>query len=162
MDITTDVILRGQYWEEAISKMKDNIFDSQWKIYALCISIGIIYDAQIEVDSPNDQDKYIPRTVLNHPENSALLDFMFQTAILTSKNVNLSEDDRLYLAFSNEKTDFPKMHFLTKFANYGVKVLCEQISECETDVEIMEVLMTYLNGIYEEGVLDYSRLEDLE
>ena len=68
MDITTDVILRGQYWENVIDKMKDNIFDNQWKIYALCISLGIIYDSQLEIDAPNDQDKYIPRTVLNHPD----------------------------------------------------------------------------------------------
>ena len=81
---------------------------------------------------------------------------------MTSKNVNLTEDDRLFLAFSNEKSDFPKMNFLTKFANYGAKVLDEQISECETDVEIMETLMTYLNGLYEDGVLDYSTLEDLD
>ena len=55
----------------------------------------------------------------SHHDNGKL-DFYFQAAILSTLTENLSEEQRLDLAFG-EKNEFNKMAFLASFANFGVE-----------------------------------------
>lgn len=157
MELTTDASLKGPIWAETLDKLRGTVFETYWDVYALCISIGMMYDCQIESDAmvPAGYDaepRSVPRNMLGHAQNKALLEFMLQTALVTTKHLDLSEEERLELAFgSDKKLDFNPVAFLTKYANYGVTKVNEVISEAE-DVELLEQLMTFLNSTYEAGV----------
>ncbi len=157
LSLTSDVYLKGPIWAETIDALKGTFFESNWDIFSLCISIGIMYDQQIESDVmvPEGYDaepRYIPRTMLGHAQNTALLDFMLQTALVTTKLLNLNEDERLQLAFDkNKNIEFKPLMFLTKFANFGVTKIHSLISDID-DIETMESLMTFLNTTYEDGI----------
>lgn len=157
MELTTDASLKGPIWAETLDKLRGTVFETYWDVYALCISIGMMYDCQIESDAmvPAGYDaepRSVPRNMLGHAQNKALLEFMLQTALVTTKHLDLAEEERLELAFgSDKKLDFNPVAFLTKYANYGVTKINEVISDAE-DVELLEQLMTFLNSTYEAGV----------
>lgn len=167
----SDVALKGQLWIDYIEKLRGKIFENQWQLYALCISIGIMYDEQVEFEQLENQNTSVPRLMLNRMENRNLLDYMLQTAVLTTKNLELDEKTRLVLAFGDEKDKDPNFNeysFLTKFANYGLKVIDDEIGGYTNDIEMMEALMTFLNDKFENGVqpgldlnsIDFSQLEE--
>lgn len=161
MELTTDASLRGPIWAETLDKLRGTVFETYWDVYALCISIGMMYDCQIESDAMvpagyEAEPRSVPRNMLGHAQNKALLEFMLQTALVTTKHLDMTEEERLELAFgSDKKLEFNPVAFLTKYANYGVTKLNEVISDSE-DVELLEQLMTFLNATYEAGagVLD--------
>lgn len=136
MEITTDVNLKGGCWHkalEAFAPFFPQSLQPNYSIYAISISIGIMYDEKLdmageETEEEKDSRLTVPRTVL-HPHNTDL-DFLFQSAILTSKWVNYTEEERINLAF-NPSCDIQinKLEFLTKFANFGVKKLLEQATD---------------------------------
>lgn len=157
MEATSDAILKGQIWAETIDRLVGHIFKTNWDIYALCISIGIMHDQQIESDDMLQdgyiaEPRYVPHGVMGQPKNISLLGFMMQTALITTKHVNYDEDERLELAFNeNKKLPFNPIYFFTKFANYGVKKISEVING-KDGVEMLEALMFFLNSTYEAGV----------
>lgn len=166
MEITTDAILKGPVWAEMLDKLTKTIFKTNWDVYALSISVGMMHDGQISSDNmiPNDYDaepRYVPRSVLGHDKNKSLLEFMLQGALLTTKHLDFDENTRLKLAFNDGKSDddqeelpkidFNPIAFLTKYANYGIMKIKEAVSDTD-DVETLEMLMTFLNSTYELGV----------
>ncbi len=162
LNLTADIHLLGPIWADTIDNLKGTFFESNWDIYALCVSIGMMYDQQIESEAMvpegyNTEPRYIPRNMLGHPQNISLLEFMLQTALVTTKHIDMDEDDRLQLAFDKtKKGDFKPIPFLTKYANFGVTKIHELISDSD-DIETMEALMTFLNSTYEDGA---NNLED--
>ena len=157
MELTTDASLKGPIWAETLDKLRGTVFETYWDVYALSISIGMMHDGQIESDSMvpagyEAEPRSVPRNVLGHAQNKALLEFMLQTALVTTKHLDLTEEQRLELAFGKEKKlEFNPVAFLTKFANFGVIKIHEVISDAD-DVELLEQLMTFLNTTYEAGV----------
>ena len=145
MEITTDVILKGNKWKDITDNLR-TIFKTNWEVYELCLGIGIMYDKQCEFEMNKDESPIsIPRTLLQR--NSLLLDIMFQSAILSTNNVECNEEERLNLAFDDEKAiEFNKMQFLTKFANYGL-IKLENLIGID-DVETMENIKTFLTQVY--------------
>ena len=130
MEITTDVLLRGKDWAEAIDSFGE-LFSyknrTNYNIFVLCTALGIMYDKTIE--KPENPDQLSPRNVprnvmIIEEQESNKLEFMFQTAILNTETVLITEEDRLELAFG-EKSEFKKLDFLTGFANFGVTKLLE-------------------------------------
>lgn len=167
MELTTDAILRGPIWAAMLDKLKGPIFETNWDVYALSISIGMMYDSQINSEdmvpaSYEDDPRTVPRTVLGHSQNKSLIEFMFQSALVTTKHLNMDEDERLELAFdNNKKPDFNPVAFLTKFANFGITKIREVISDTD-DVETLEALMTFLNSTYESGIDVIEDIEEIE
>ena len=164
MHITSDVTLKGPVWAEMLDRLVGEVFELQWDVYALCVSIGIMSDGQIDSDDmvPSDYTEKAPsigRNVLIKPERKALLEFMLQAALITTKHVTLSEDKRLEYAFNdNAEIPFNQLGFLTGFANYGITKLKEALGET-TDVELLERIMSFLDDIYQTG---YDPTADLE
>ena len=133
MEIKTDIALKGRAWKTAIEDLS-GIFANRthYSIFMLCLAIGIMYDQRIEeVEAEEDEIKSVPRNVINNNDNGKL-DICFQAAILSTLTVEMSEDERLELAFG-EKTDFNKMGFLLSFANFGAEKLVELIGNTELD-----------------------------
>lgn len=155
MEITTDVALRGADWDRAIDTLAP-LFKPrvQYSIYMLSMSIGIMYDKRIASDE--DYTHLVPRNVIQNNDNGRL-DFMFQAAILSTATENLTEDERLELAFG-EKTEFKKIDFLTQFANFGVTKLAEQIGA--TPLESMENIKNFLSSTVEGSNFDIDTLPD--
>lgn len=158
MEITSDVYLRGTAWNKAITELS-SIFKTRtnYSLYILAISIGIMYDKRIsKLEENGEEVKSVPRTVLlNH--DCGKLDFMFQAAILSTRTEELSEDKRLELAFG-EKVELKKMDFLTEFANFGVTKLVENIGD--STLETMEKIKNFLVCAVEGELFDIDEVSD--
>lgn len=158
MEITTDIPLRGTAWSRAIDELS-LIFKSRthYMLYILSLTIGIMYDQRVEKPEENNEEiKTVPRNVIRNHDNGKL-DLMFQAAILSTTTENLSEEERLDIAFG-DKTDFKKIDFLTQFANFGVAKLVELIGDSVT--ESMENIKNFLVSTVEGRNLDVDALPD--
>ena len=155
MEITTDIALRGSAWDDAIDALTP-LFKPRalYSIYMLSLSIGIMYDQKIP--SEENYRHSVPRNVIQNNDNGKL-DFMFQTAILSTATENFTEDQRLELAFG-EKNDFKKIDFLTQFANFGVIKLVDQIGS--SSLESMENIKNFLSSIVEGNNFDIDAIPD--
>lgn len=155
--ITSDVLLKGETWEFVIEKLQPSIFKTQYGVYALAIAIGIMYDKQLSFAGDDQEQRYVPRTMLYQRKEE--LEILFQTAILTTDTVDFTEDQRLELAFGNSKMkDFNEMQFLTKFANYGATVLKEKIAD--ESIETMENIKNLITSTVEGTNFDLDPLSD--
>ena len=161
MVISSDVQLKGTEWNKALTSL-ETIFRTRtnYSIFLLSATIGVMYDKQIITPKENGEDvSYVPRTVLhNHSED---LDFLFQTAIITTKTEDFSEETRLLLAFGDDKeNDFEKMKFLVKFANFGVTKLNERLGN--NTLETMENIKDFLASTMEGTNFEINSLSDEE
>lgn len=159
--ITTDILLKGTVWQTAVKELSP-IFKKQtnYSIFFLAAAIGVMYDQQIETaDSSDDDAINVPRTVLG--QHLGDLDFLFQSTILTTKNMEISEDERLTFAFADEKSNSTeKLKILTKFANFGITKLAEKIG---SDVlETMENIKNFLASSMEGTNFEIDELSDDE
>ena len=154
MEITTDVMLKGSNWRKALDLFAPffpQTLQPNYSIFAISISIGIMYDRQLEVageETPEEKENRpsVPRTVL-HPHNTDL-DFLFQSAILTTSLVDYNEEQRMDLAFNpSTEIKFAKLEFLSKYANFGVGKLLEQGSD--DPIEAMQRIKTFLASTIE-------------
>lgn len=162
MEIKSDILLKGKAWNEAIEGLS-RIFVTRthYSIFMLCLAIGIMYDKRIEeVDDFEDENKSVPRNVINNNDNGKL-DVCFQAAILSTLSLEMTEEERLELAFG-DKTDFNKMAFLVSFANYGAEKLVELIGS--TDLESMENIKNFMVKTVEGRNFDIDALplDDLD
>ena len=164
MQITTDVALKGPVWAEMLDLLVTDFFPRYWDLYALSVSIGMMYDGQIDTDDMvpdgyKENPRLIPRNVLIQNKNKSILDFMLQAAMVTTKHVEFSEQERLEIAFGSKSMDnFNPMHFLTKYANYGILKIKDAIGD-SSDVELMQEFRDFLDDIYETG---YDPTADIE
>ena len=161
MELTTDVLLRGQTWARTIDALSP-IFKTRtnYSIYMLCMSIGIMYDQRIDkFDDEELEPRNVPRNVMQNQDNGRM-DFMFQAAILSTKTLDLPEDKRLEIAFGDkeENEGFNKLAFLTSFANFGVTKLAEQIGD--SVVESMDNIKTFLTSTVEGNNFDINAIPD--
>jgi len=158
MELTTDIPLRGTAWS-MVTEQLSSIFKtrSHYTLYMLSLTVGIMYDQRIEKPEEDNEDlKSVPRNVVQNNDNGKL-DFMFQAAILSTTTEQLSEDERLELAFG-EKSDFNKIGFLTQFANFGVTKLGDLIGN--TTLESMENIKNFFVSTVEGRNLDIDALPD--
>lgn len=142
MEITSDIHLKGTAWNKAITGLSE-IFTTRthYSLFMLSLAIGIMYDKRIESPEENGEDvKSVPRNVINNNDNGKL-DFYFQAAILSTLTENISEEERLELAFG-EKTEFNKIAFLVQFANFGATKLADLIGS--TALESMENIKNFM------------------
>lgn len=178
MVITTDVSCKGESWYQIDHRLKDTFFKSMWEAYKLSMAIGILYDQAAKDANDNDDKVTISRNMfIQHAEE---ISYFFKTAIITSKLVDFSEKDRLYLAFSEDVTEeelenderdvltqgvsdealsFDKAAFLKGFANYGADRIAACISN--NDNETMENLMDFLNDSYRGETEELLQMKEL-
>ena len=154
MDIKGDVMLKGGDWRvalDALAPFFSITAQPNYSVYVISMSIGIMYDKQLDM-AGEESEEYkesrasVPRTVL-HPHNNDL-DFLFQTAILSSDLITYTEKERMQLAFDPAcSIAFNKLEFLTKFANFGVQKLLEKVSDEPT--ETMQNIKNFLAATVE-------------
>ncbi len=163
MDFRSDVVLKGDAWDKTINDL-GKIFSTRtnFSIYLLAMSIGIMYDQRIDKleETEGGEPHNVPRTVLSNQNTDGRIDFMFQAAILTSQTVDFDEDKRLEIAFGDNSDTFKKMEFLTEFANFGATKLAEKIGS--SDLESMENIKNFLVSTLEGRNFDIDALPDEE
>lgn len=161
MDFRSDVVLKGVAWDNTIKDL-GKIFSTRtnFSIYLLAMSIGIMYDQRINKLEETDESEphNVSRTVLTSQNMDGRIDFMFQAAILTSQTIDLDEDKRLQLAFGDNDDTFKKMDFLTEFANFGAAKLAEKIGT--SNLESMENIKNFLVSTLEGRNFDIDALSE--
>lgn len=149
-----DIYLKGSDWRKALNNFSSffpQALQPNYSIFAISVSIGIMYDRQSEMagdETPEEKENRpsVPRTVL-HRHNMDL-DFLFQSAILTTSLVSFSDEQRMDLAFNpSTEIKFNKLDFLTKFANFGVTKFLEQGSD--EPIEAMQKIKSFLASTME-------------
>ncbi len=184
IEATVSEIRGANNWNAAINNGVSKIFDTQWALFKVCLAIGILYDSQIDefpkaAEYDDDSGKSIPRSMFS--SHASEMDYFFNAAILTSNTIDLSEADRLFLAFSEDITEeemegedigvikhgvseaalnFDKVGFLVKFANYGVTKINEQIDSNENTT--MENLSQFLTESYKGETPELKKMHELE
>lgn len=159
MEITSDIPLKGTAWIEAIDKLS-GIFATRtrYNLFILCAAIGIMYDKRIEKPSENGEEpSSVPRNVIQNNDNGKF-DLMFQAAVLSTRTLDLSEEQRLAIAFGDEKIEPSKPGFLAEFANYGVTELVKHIGK--TPIESMDSIRDFLVSTIEGRNFDIDTLPD--
>ena len=159
MELTADIPLKGEAWDCAVKEL-GTIFSTRtnYSLFLLSCSIGIMYDQRIEkpAETTETEEHSVPRNVIHNNDNGKL-DLMLQAAVLSTRTVSLTEDERLEIAFG-DSTDFNKRDFLVQFANYGVTKLVEQIGL--TELETMENIKNFLCTSVEGRNFDIDSLPD--
>lgn len=185
MEIKSDIEFKGEDWATINQKLTGKFFSTLWEVFKLSVSLGILYDNQLEeageVVDTSKAVATIPRTMINR--YSEEISYFFKTAILTSRQVKLSEKDRLYLAFSEdvseeeleesdeellkkdvseEALNFNKINFLKGFANFGATKIanCVSNNETETMESLMKLLIDSHDGTAEE-LIQMKRIDYL-
>lgn len=158
MVIKSDIILRGDSWNNVIDNMK-NIFSERthYSIFMLALSIGIMYDKRIDsLIYSTDEHRSVPRNIISNNDNGKL-DLYFQAAILSTRTEILDEEKRLELAFADE-VEFNKIEFLTEFANFGITKLEELIGK--SDLETMDKIKNFCISSVEGKNFEINALPD--
>lgn len=158
MEITSDIKLKGNEWAKVIECYKD-IFQTRthYQLFILCVAIGIMYDQRIANPICDaDEEKLVPRNVLQNNDNG-ILDYMFQAAVLTTKTMQIEEEERLQHAFG-DNVEINKISFLLEFSNYGAHILTRHIGS--SVLETMDNLKDFLASSVEGRNFDINGLED--
>ena len=173
MILNTDIILTHPLWERADNELCSKnglaIFNRLVDVYILACSIGIKEDKILSSSEEHVQgQKTIGRNTymsLTNTDLRDLLDFMLQNAIINSKTLNLSVDDRLKLAFDPDFSlnNFSPASFLTGFANYGIDQIFKHI-DSQSSLVALDELYKYFSSLEEskyEELLKNITLENL-
>lgn len=136
MYIASDIVLKGELWNETIEKLKPLFGNTlHYDAFILSVAIGIYHDKQIEAlqaKETSDSYKSVPRSVLYN--NANVLDILFKAAVVTTSLLpKMSEKDKMELAFNPDSKvevvkTFNRPAFLLKFANYGIKQLAGKLT----------------------------------
>lgn len=162
MVISSEVHLLGSDWQIVANEYAQFFKKATYyDLFILATSIGIMYDKRLQIKKKeSDEDfKSISRNVLQtrNVEKGAILDLLFQTAILSTKTETLSLEERMDLAFG-EETDFNELGFLVEFSNYGATKLLDLIGN--TPVETMNNLNMFLVSSLEGTNFEIDNLPD--
>lgn len=158
MVIQSDLLLRGVEWQKAIAAYS-KLFKQRprYDVFLLATTIGVLFDQQIEAlpdDDPANNPPSVPRNVFNN--NSEVFDELFQTAILITSTIDISDEKRLELAFGEGDKEFDKRAFLMSFANFGITKLVELLSD--DDLELADNLKNFLTLTMEGSNIDLDPL----
>ena len=157
-------MLAHPLWQRADDELINHhkIFSRLVDIFLIACAIGIKDDKCIpnsEIEYPLDPPKSIGRNTYLSMNNSDLHDilyFLLQNAIITSKQIDYTSEDRLKLAFNPDFEDkkFSPPQFLVGFANYGIEQMYSVINNDLPSVAIANSLHQYLSSQIETGYED--------
>lgn len=174
MTLTSDFELYYPLWEKADNEICNHerigLFKRLIDLYIVACAIGVQADSVIkDFENKLERPKTIGRNTYLSMENTDLfnaLNFMLKNAILTSKTVDLDQDERISLAFDPEYENkkLSAVQFLNGFANYGLKEIYSVIEQSDS-MAVIDKIYNYLiaktESNYEE-LLKLITLEDIK
>lgn len=152
----SDIILRRKCWAKMEPLLEQKIFSRQIDIFILACSIGVCEDKFLEDDKEDVllEEKSIGRnTIQTNFDLQELLIYLYQNAVLNTKNIDLSVDERKQAAFDlDNDMKVGNMSFealLTKFADYGMSILAEKVTDhsFETLNNVVDLMEYYKNNL---------------
>lgn len=160
MNFKTDFFLKNSVWESKNTIENLGIFTRAVDYFIIACSIGIREDKRLPDDS-NDLIITIGRNTLATNENvNRILTFLYENAVLGTKTLELTADERKKAAFDYENSNISisPTQLLTEFANYGMMILKEKISshDLTTVMNIIDMMNEY------KDMLDIDEDEELE
>lgn len=173
MTLTSDIQLFHPLWEKADRELCSSdgigLFGRLIDLYILACAIGIKEDRTIvDIEMPLEKEKSIGRNTYQSMLNTDLkasLDFMLQNALLNSKTIDFSVDERLKLAFDPDYTvkKLSAAAFLTGFANYGIEKIYEIIGST-APIVVVDEIHSYFETLAEsryDDILKYITLDNI-
>lgn len=164
--VSRDLILQGKEWTDVIDRTvanqnKGNIFPYNYHLFFLATSIGINAGRIIDSFEPYEDQRSIPRTAQSN--NAELINYLFETAILSTDCLNMSDNEKLKFVYGNEDFNISdKLDVLLKFANYGLTVIKECISDI--DEETIDNLNTKCKKLFSDIDVEelLGKLQEIE
>ena len=163
MTLTSDIVLSHPLWErvdnELCNKESIGLFSRMVDVYVVAAAIGIREDKAVnDIEIPLDPPKSIGRNTYQSQLNTDLFDvleFMLQNAVINTKTLSISNDERLKLAFDPDYyiDKLRPAEFLTGFANYGIQEIFDKIDSSASLVAISD-LYQYFNELTESSLDD--------
>lgn len=155
MEFKTDILLKHSIWNKA-TKLENElkIFSRLVDIYIVACTIGVADDEIVENDTSDIVRQIARNTLATNYDVNELLSFIYQNAILSTKKINISVDERKAIAFSGEQIDskLSPSNFLVPYATYGMIKLCDKMTN--HDVESIENLLSliedYRNKLFDD------------
>ena len=141
--------IKTEYRDIIDSILETKILPRQIDVVILGIAIGITNDKYAE--PVGDENLSIPYNTLNKSDIIQTVDYLYQTAILTSSESKklFDENERLQLAFDDdhEEEGFNKNRFLIGFSTYGIKYICQNLYNKEDNVFYDNLKMYIVNEL---------------
>ncbi len=174
MILSGDFELFYPLWDKAqielCSSDKIGLFRRFIDLYIVACAIGI-HDDSVKVDFEEKLDSpkmFGSKTYLSMDNNDlqAALEFMLKTAILTTKTIDIDNEERIKLAFDPEyenKKIGNASKFLNGFANYGLDKIYSVIEETDSMANIDNIyglLQKNAEANYD-SILDMITLEEI-
>lgn len=161
MIVTGDFILKGTVWLQLRDNLiiKNEIFKNNVDIFIIACSIGIAADETKEID---EETAYtIARdTYQMEQDRYEIFNSMFRNAILTSKKIQISTEERMKIAFDSdfEAKDLSVTSFLIKFANYGAMKMIEVCSDhdLQTADKLIDMISEYSENNYKDLMNEFN------
>lgn len=163
MQYKRDMDLKHPNWKKVEELLESNgalgLFNRLVDIFILACAIGVKEDKILE--SGTEEGRSIARNTLNvNSEVSDRLELLYRTAIVTTKYINYTVDERLRIAFdpdSNTDNNLYPTNFLVPYANYGLEKLLSVTTnhDMETIINYMDLINSYdrnIDFIIEEGM----------
>ena len=169
MNLSGDIILRNNLWNDAEEKLCNNlIFERMVDLFVVCCSIGIKDDKILDNDiTDDDKPKSIGRNtyLVKNEDLTNILTFLFQNAVLNSKHLDFDNETRLRLAFdpdfpdSKSKIQFSPTNFLVKFASYGLNKILEaqNVNDLTFISNIKNCIDEYMENDYSDIIAEIDK-----
>ena len=162
MVLSGDIILKHSLWNN-VDEDFGNIFKRNVDLFIVACAIGIKEDKIIDNETGMEDDKVksIGRStyLMKNEDLANIITFMFQNAVLNSKQIDFDNETRMRLAFdpdfpdAKSKISFSPTNFLVKFATYGLQKIYDLKEENKVDTYFIVALTELLESI---GENDYS------
>jgi len=156
MQITNDISFQTNKRDVFETLDANSVFSRFIDLLIFAISIGIVHDQR---QKPTGEDKIeVARNTLVQPNLKRSLDFLFQTAILTTSDIKekFDEDTLMRLAFDDEYEEegFNKVNFLLEFAPYGIDVIDQKILDRDPINTLMNISEYFEELFDDQGIKD--------
>jgi hypothetical protein len=161
MIVNGDFILKGNIWIQLRDNLiaKNEIFTNNVDLFIIACGIGIAADEQ--KDFEGETAFTIARdTYQMEPDRFEIFNSMFRNAVLTSKKIDISIEERMKIAFDSDYNvnDISAPTFMIKFANYGADKIMNICSDY--DLKTIDELIGLIEDYSENNYKDL--LEELD
>lgn len=162
MEITRDIAFNTNKRDVFDTLSSNRVFTRFIDLLIFAMSIGIVHDQR---QKPTGEEKIeVARNTIVQPRLKRSLDFLFQTAILTTSDIQekIDEDTRMRLAFNDEYEieGFDKMNFLLEFAPYGLDLIDQKILD-KDPVNAVLNLNEFFEGLFEDQNIKDELIQEI-
>lgn len=162
MIISTDIIFKTDKRYLFDELKNSGVFINFIQLLIFAISIGI-HDDKIENVKGKEKVEIFRNTLQNYNTNRSL-DFLFKTAIITSKHIpkEFDQKTKLRLAFDDNFNvkDFNRIDFLLKFAVFGLSKIEKEVFS-DTAENAIDNLIVYIEDMFASDSIDDKFIEDI-